>query len=144
MAFTAVSTLTSLNVAGSSAWTDTSFAEIDAVTCYQALADTIQYNTDGGAFGGDTVITGNADIPIGTKGAYVKFGASGGHTLNDYWTITTGVLPALSVYSDGGTTKQFEILDTVPTYANNAAALSGGLTAGQVYKTSAGALMIVV
>lgn len=34
-------------------------------------------------------------------------------------------------------------LPYLPTYADNAAALSGGLTAGQVYKTSTGVLMIV-
>ena len=34
-------------------------------------------------------------------------------------------------------------LPYLPTYADNAAALGGGLTAGQVYKTSSGVLMIV-
>jgi len=32
----------------------------------------------------------------------------------------------------------------VPTYANNTAALAGGLTAGMIYKTSTGELRIVV
>jgi len=32
----------------------------------------------------------------------------------------------------------------LPTYANNAAALGGGMIAGQVYKTAAGALLVVV
>ena len=32
----------------------------------------------------------------------------------------------------------------VPTYANNTAALTGGLTAGMIYKTSTGELRITV
>lgn len=35
-------------------------------------------------------------------------------------------------------------LSGVPTYADNAAALAGGLTAGRLYKTAAGALNVVV
>lgn len=34
-------------------------------------------------------------------------------------------------------------LNEVPTYANNSAAISGGMTAGQVYRTSTGTMMIV-
>lgn len=33
---------------------------------------------------------------------------------------------------------------SIPTYANNAAAVSGGLAVGRLYKTSAGALNVVV
>ena len=35
-------------------------------------------------------------------------------------------------------------LTAIPTYANNAAAVAGGKKVGEVYKTAAGALMIVV
>ena len=35
-------------------------------------------------------------------------------------------------------------LTALPTYANNAAAITGGLSAGDVYKTSTGELRIVV
>jgi len=35
-------------------------------------------------------------------------------------------------------------LTSLPTYADNAAAVAGGLVEGDVYKTSAGALRIVV
>ena len=48
----------------------------------------------------------------------------------------------LGVYSTlfDGTTATFS---AVPVYADNAAAVAGGLTAGQLYKTSSGQLMIV-
>lgn len=36
----------------------------------------------------------------------------------------------------------FQLL-TIPTYADNTAALAGGLVAGQFYRTSTGILMIV-
>jgi len=35
-------------------------------------------------------------------------------------------------------------LTTLPIYANNAAAIAGGLTVGDIYKTSTGELRIVV
>lgn len=51
-------------------------------------------------------------------------------------------------------TKNYEVGDllalipnvvlTLPTYASNAAALSGGLVAGQLYKSSAGVVSIVL
>lgn len=39
---------------------------------------------------------------------------------------------------------QAKITLNLPTYANNAAAIAGGLTAGMLYKTSAGVVLIVV
>lgn len=40
-------------------------------------------------------------------------------------------------------TKQVNAPYTLATYANNVAALAGGLTAGELYKTSIGSVMVV-
>lgn len=56
-------------------------------------------------------------------------------------TLTTGNTsgPAI-VVGAGGTL----IINNVSTYANNSAAVSGGLSAGNIYKTSNGEIRIVV
>lgn len=53
--------------------------------------------------------------------------------------------------SDSDNTKNFEIIEilnliggTFPTYADNAAAVAGGLAVGRLYKTSTGEVRIVV
>ncbi len=50
------------------------------------------------------------------------------------------VLGDLEIISGGGTIK----IPNAPTYASNAAAITGGLTVGAVYKTATGELRIVV
>lgn len=96
------------------------------------------------------------DAYIDTKSGTTNFNLAG----TSYVTVqTTGIRPfddnlrdlgtSARVWKDlyiGGQVKPKTILSIdltkVPTYADDTAAGSGGLTAGQVYKTSAGALMI--
>jgi hypothetical protein len=77
--------------------------------------------------------------------------------ISTYPIINPPLLSDLIIGSDvanSNVTKNFEIQDilelissailTLPTYASNAAALSGGLIQGQLYKSSAGVVSIVL
>ena len=77
--------------------------------------------------------------------------------ISTYPIINPPVLTDILIGSDvanSNVTKNFTIEDilelvssvvlTLPTYASNAAALSGGLVQGQLYKSSAGVVSIVL
>lgn len=140
--FTAISTSTYIVISGSDAWPAGAFCEVDTFDCYISTADKIQYAIGAGAYGGEQEIIGKTILGI-ANGVNIKFNSAVGHTLGDIWDITTGVLPAMTVYSDAGTTKQFSIPSSISTYATNAAAIAGGLTVGDIYKTATGQVMIV-
>lgn len=67
---------------------------------------------------------------------------------------TNDLLLGTEIKEDGNLTKNFTVGSIfslmnqvgflgLPVYANNAAAIVGGLTAGNVYRTSLGAIMVV-
>jgi len=58
-------------------------------------------------------------------------------------TNTASLAGSKSVDIQVNGTSIFKILDTVPTYADQSAATGGGLSAGDIYKTSTGSLQIV-
>jgi len=94
---------------------------------------TIQYNDAG-------TLNGNSDFTVDPD-------------WNDASTVFTGLkLNVTNTASLAGSksvdiqvngTSIFKILDTVPTYADQSAATGGGLSAGDIYKTSTGSLQIV-
>jgi len=94
---------------------------------------TIQYNDAG-------TLKGNSDFTVDPD-------------WNDASTVFTGLkLNVTDTASAAGSksvdiqvngTSIFKILDTVPTYADQAAATGGGLSAGDIYKTATGSLQIV-
>ena len=94
---------------------------------------TVQYNEGG-------VLKGNSDFTVDPD-------------WNDASTVFTGLkLNVTDTASAAGSksvdiqvngTSIFKILDSVPTYADNTAATTGGLSAGDIYKTSTGSLQIV-
>ncbi len=62
-------------------------------------------------------------------------------TENDILTLAVGDTSILQMKIVGS---QNRVTLQVPTYANNVAALAGGLTADMIYKTSTGELRITV
>lgn len=96
----------------------------------------------------------NNDFNSGTTGTSIQF-ASGAATGNTYYKLQVlnsgeGASGNLILQPDGGnlginTTSPTSKLQVVglPVYADNAAATSGGLTAGAFYRTSTGVLMVV-
>lgn len=92
----------------------------------------IQYN-EGGAQ------TGTADFAVDPdwNNASTTFT---GLKLNVTDTASAADSKTVDIQVNG--TSIFKILDSIPTYADDTAAGSGGLTAGDVYKTSTGSLQI--
>ena len=76
--------------------------------------------------GGATIV---GDVVIGGGGATVYCYWSG----NDFVIARAGVGTRLTIKADG---KVIIPLGSVPNYANNAAAVSGGLSAGYLYRTN--------
>ena len=94
---------------------------------------TIQYNDAG-------TLKGNSDFTVDPdwNNASTVFT---GLKLNVTDTASASGSKSVDIQVNG--TSIFKILDTIPTYADQAAATGGGLSAGDIYKTSAGSLQIV-
>lgn len=96
----------------------------------------------------------NNDFAAGTTGTSMQFatGAATGNTYYKLQVLNSGESGAgnIVLQSDGGNvgvgtvspTSKLQVVG-LPTYADNAAAITGGLTAGAFYRTSTGVLMVV-
>lgn len=58
-------------------------------------------------------------------------------------TFVDGETLILSSWLNDVNTLVYNTFGNLPVYANNAAAISGGLTAGNLYRTSIGQVMVV-
>lgn len=160
--------ITSVAATGSIAWGYACYPDGNYTFCggYNVWTDntanyTILYGrqvsaTSGGDYGAGFGYQNTLDAPYG-------FAAGRGHTVSDDYGAAVGkyseyitgqsddVLFQVGRGSAGTPSNSFAarasgILEAknLPTYATNAAALSGGLVAGQIYKTATGELRIVV
>ena len=88
---------------------------------------------------------GAAELDGGTKSEAAGTGKGTGKSLWQVWTgqkTTSGTnMQVLTKRIEVDENGYFQLL-TMPTYADNTAALAGGLVAGQFYRTSTGILMI--
>lgn len=84
-------------------------------------------------------VTDNSNIPTTGSGLEVYFQTSPAIGIINCTTRPSTLLPLLIQASKYQLTSA-----AIPEFADNAAAVLGGLTQGEVYKTSAGALMIVL
>ena len=94
----------------------------------------IQYNNAGQLAG-----TGDLNADLNWTNAAVTYS---GFKVNVTDTAANAASKAVDVQVNG--TSIFKILDSIPTYADDSAATGGGLSTGDVYKTAAGSLQIVL
>jgi len=108
--------------------TGTNMFTIDSTLITSALAMTItgDFTTGGNIFAGSN----NKQIGWNTRALMQSL--SDGNILFTNWAGTTKATLSFGKFK----------MDLLPTYADNTAALAGGLTAGDGYKTSSGVVMI--
>ena len=117
----------------------------NADTCYYSIVDPSSGAWENGL---GTYITANTlqrtqVTSSSNSGNLVAFGAG---TKDVFITFPAAAIEALKSVAESLTNKTLAAptYATLTTYADNAAALAGGLTTGRLYKTSAGVVMVVL
>ena len=92
--------------------------------------DTFKWSTDGGSTWTATGVNCSTSVTLLADGIYVKFGATTGHTIGDYWDVDVQVVNPLRIRDASGTSI-FRVLNDGTIWKPEVPGFSAQLTADQ-------------